>query len=437
MATPVIMPRQGNSVESCIITQWFVKTGDKVKVGDILFSYETDKAAFEEESKFAGQVLGIFFDAGDDVPCLANVCVIGESGESIAEFAPADGFAAAKAPAPEPSPVREAPARAFEAPEKISPRARAMAEARNADLKYVTATGPDGRVIARDIERLIAQGRIATPGAANAAYEGGLTGTGIGGRVTTLDVRNAAFKADAAAPVSAAYADEPLPNIRKVIARQMLLSLSTMAQLTHNISFDCTEILALRQQFKAQGAPLGMDKITLNDIMLYAVSRVLARPEHRALNANLIDGGTMRFFSHVQLGCAVDTPRGLMVPTIRDADTKSLLDISREAKALANACQSGSIDPDLLKGGSFSVSNVGSLGIESFTPVINPPQTGILGVNTIITRVREVDGHIETYKAMTLSLTYDHRALDGAPASRFLRDLKAALEHFTLTLAAG
>ena len=451
MATPVIMPRQGNSVESCIITKFNVKPGDQVKAGDILFSYETDKAAFEEESRLDGEVLALFFEEGDDVPCLTNVCVIGASGESWAEFDPRGEAAAEPQPAAEaeaaPAPAAEAQPVAAAVPatlDKISPRARHLAERTHADLSQAQATGPEGRVIARDVERLVAEGRICTPAAANAGYAGGTQGTGIGGRVTTADMARAAAPAETpkAAPAveaapAAAFTDEPLTNIRKVIARQMTLSLSSMAQLTHNTSFDCGELQAMRRLFKEQGAALGMDKITLNDMMLFAVSRVLARPEHRALNANLIDGATMRYFTHVQLGCAVDTPRGLMVPTIRDADTKSLLEISREAKALAAACQSGTIDPDLLKGGSFTVSNLGSLGIESFTPVINPPQTGILGVNTITTRVREVNGQIVPYSAMTLSLTYDHRALDGAPASRFLKDLAAALEHFTLTLAAG
>ena len=464
MATPVIMPRQGNSVESCIITKWLVKVGDNVKVGDVLFSYETDKSSFEEESKFTGQVLDIFFGEGDDVPCLTNVCVIGEPGESAAQFDPRTAEAAPEATAAPEAETAAAPAAATteapaaaaapaaqpgQLPERISPRARKLADERHADLTFAAATGPDGRVIARDVEALIAQGHVFTPGAANAGYAGGLTGTGIGGRVTAADVAAAAaapraeapaaetVAAPAAAPAAPEYVDEPMPNIRKVIARQMTLSLSSMAQLTHNISFDCTELQAMRKLFKEQGAPLGMEKITLNDMMLFAVSRVLARPEHRALNANLLDGTTMRYFANVQLGCAVDTPRGLMVPTIRDANKKSLLEISREAKALAAACQSGTIDPDLLKGGSFTVSNLGSLGIESFTPVINPPQTGILGVNTIVTRVREVNGQIVPYSTMTLSLTYDHRALDGAPASRFLKDLKDALEHFTLTLAAG
>ena len=181
-----------------------------------------------------------------------------------------------------------------------------------------------------------------------------------------------------------------------------------------------------------------MNKVSLNDIVMYAVARTLMMPEHRALNANLIDDGkTMKYYNCVNLGMACDTDRGLMVPTIFGADKMSLKQLSDTAKKLAKECREGHINPDYLQGGSFTVSNVGSYGIESFTPVINPPQTGILGVCGITTRVREVNGQIEAYPAMGLSLTYDHRALDGSPASRFLKDLKYNLENFTLLLARG
>ena len=376
MATPVIMPRQGNSVESCIITKWLVKVGDNVKVGDVLFSYETDKSSFEEESKFAGQVLDIFFGEGDDVPCLTNVCVIGEPGESAAQFDPRTAEAAPEATAAPEAETAAAPAAATteapaaaaapaaqpgQLPERISPRARKLADERHADLTFAAATGPDGRVIARDVEALIAQGHVFTPGAANAGYAGGLTGTGIGGRVTAADVAAAAaapraeapaaetVAAPAAAPAAPEYVDEPMPNIRKVIARQMTLSLSSMAQLTHNISFDCTELQAMRKLFKEQGraAGHGKDHAQRHDAVCGIARAGAARaPRAQRQPAGRHDDALL---CNVQLGCAVDTPRGLMVPTIRDANKKSLLEISREAKALAAACQSGTIDPDLLK----------------------------------------------------------------------------------------
>ena len=212
----------------------------------------------------------------------------------------------------------------------------------------------------------------------------------------------------------------------------MTASLSSMAQLTLNTSFDATELMAYRKKVKENGEKLGLANITLNDMVLYAVSRTL--PNHKDLNAHLLED-KMRYFTNVQLGMAVDTERGLMVPTIFNANKLSLNDIAVEAKKCAADCQKGSINPDKLSGASFTVSNLGSLGIESFTPVINPPQTGILGVDNIVTRVKEVNGQIKTYPAMGLSLTFDHRALDGAPAAKFLKELAANLENFSALLA--
>ncbi|MDO4573171.1 MAG: dihydrolipoamide acetyltransferase family protein, partial [Clostridia bacterium] len=217
-----------------------------------------------------------------------------------------------------------------------------------------------------------------------------------------------------------------MPNLRRVIAKTMHESLSGMAQLTHNSSYDATNVLALRAQLKAQEQTEGLPKITINDIILFAVSRVLLR--HEALNA-LCLGDTIRYYRHVNLGVAVDTPRGLLVPTLFHADEMSLREIALESKKLSAAAQEGQISPDLLKGGSFTVSNLGAFGIESFTPVINPPQVALLGVNCVVERVRTRDGRLTTYPAMGLSLTYDHRAVDGAPASRFLQELVKTLEN--------
>ena len=460
MAKPVIMPRQGQSVESCIVTKWLKKPGDPVAVGDLLFSYETDKAAFDEAAKDAGTLLVRFFEEGDDVPCLTNMCVIGEPGESYAEFDPrtAEG---GEAPAEEAKAAEAPAAAAAEAEEtaqpveyvgemKISPRARALAEKSGAILTKAVPTGPDGRIIARDVQKLIDEGLVMTP-AARAAYQGGdVTGTGLGGRVTIADLNRKDEPAAAAAPAPAAQAavelgapnddsyTEPMSNIRKVIAKQMVLSLSSMAQLTQNLTFDATEIQAMRKLFKEQGEEMGMSKVTLNDIVMFAVSRTLTDPAFKALNANLIDDGkTMKYFNCVNLGMAVDTERGLMVPTIFAADRMTLKQLSDTAKKLAKDCQTGSCNPDYLRGGSFTVTNLGNSGVESFTPVINPPQTGILGVCSMTTRVREVNGQLQVYPAMNLSLTFDHRAIDGAPASKFLKALKFNLEHFTLLLAKG
>ena len=402
-AQAVIMPKAGITVESCIIGEWLKAIGDDIKVGDILFTYETDKASFECESTAEGKLLAIFFEEGEEVPCLDPVCAVGPEGEPtdclkpgaapvvVAEAAPA-AEAAVEAAAEVAAPVKGAP---------VSPRAAKLAAAYNVDASLATGTGAGGRITEKDVKALIDSG----------------------------------VKCTAAAPAAAAeaeYEDVKFSGIRRAISKSMTTSLHTMAQLTHNTSFDATNILKYRKQLKAMGGEYA--GITLGDIVLYAVSRTLKN--HPDLNANMLDDNSIRIFKHVNLGVAVDTPRGLMVPTIFGADTMSLLEISKAVKELAAQCRDGAISPDKLSGGSFTVSNLGNMGVESFTPVINPPQTGILGVCGTIDRVRKgADGSIEIYPAMGLSLTYDHRAVDGTPAAKFQKELGTNLENFTALLA--
>ena len=457
MADVVIMPRQGQSVESCIIAKWHKKKGDPVKAGDVLFTYETDKSSFDEEAKSDGILLDVFFEEGDDVECLKNVCVIGQEGEETACYNPnlAEEKQAETAPAAESAPAEEAkPVQAEAAAPasyiegdfvKISPRARHLADKLDLDYRFANPSGPNGRIIERDIRAINAPMYTKAAGAAKAA--GIVEGTGIGGRITTADLRQAAQTEAASAGIigeaasvaviggaasAPMYEDVKIPNIRKVIAKSMHSSLSEMAQLTLNSSFDATEIMALRQKLKENAEKSGLNNITLNDIVMFAVSHTLLN--HKDINANFINGDTMRYFHTVNLGMAVDTPRGLMVPTIEGAEHLSLNELAAISKSMANACKEGSISPDALKNGSFTVTNLGSLGVESFTPVINPPQTAILGVDAVVKRPREVNGEIKLYPAMGLSLTFDHRAVDGAPAAKFLKELCYNLENFSVML---
>ena len=383
----VIMPKAGITVESCIIGQWMKKVGDQVKVGDVLFTYETDKASFECESTAEGTILEILCQEGDEVPCLDPVCKVGVAGGAAAA---ASGAA-------------------------VSPRAKKLAASAGVDATQATGTGPNGRIIERDVQTLIANQPAAAPA------------------VAAAPAPVAAPAAPVAAPAAEAeYKDVKFSGIRRAISKSMHQSLSTMAQLTHNTSFDATAILNYRKMLKAAGEEYA--GITLGDIILYAVSRTLKN--HPDLNAHMLDDNSIRLFTPVHLGVAVDTPRGLMVPTIRNTDKMSLLEISKAVKELAAECRGGAISPDKLSGATFTVSNLGSMGVESFTPVINPPQTGILGVDCTIDRVRKgKDGSIEIYPARGLSLTYDHRAVDGTPAARFQKELGQNLENFTALLA--
>ncbi len=422
MAQVVIMPRQGQSVESCVITEWKKKVGDKVEEKDVLFSYETDKSSFDELSTVSGTLLAIFHEEGDDVECLLPVCVIGNEGEDISALVPKKEEAAApapeapkeevkpeeKAPAPEAAPTGSAVS--AEGRIKISPRARHLAERTDADISRAVPTGPNGRIIERDINTLLDKGWTNADKPAEAAP---------------------AAAPAAAAPALEEYTDVKLPNIRKVIAKSMHASLSNMAQLTLNSSFDATAVMAFRAQVKDNAEKLGLNNITINDIILYAVSRTIL--SFKDLNAHYLDDkDVMRYFNTVNLGIAVDTERGLLVPTVFGAEKLSLNELSAEARSVIKAAQSGSIAPDKLKGASFTVTNLGAMGIETFTPVINPPQTGILGVDAVTYRVKP-DG--STYPAMGLSLTFDHRALDGAPAAKFLKALCDNLTNFNLLLA--
>ncbi len=416
MVNGVLMPKAGITVESCIIGKWRKAVGDRVAVGDILFDYETDKASFECESTAGGELLEIFFQDGDEVPCLVNVCAIGTKGEDCASLRPVGTTPAApSAPAEEAPGVRAelTPSAPAGTGAPVSPRARKLAETAGVDAAQAAGTGPNGRIIERDVRRLMSEGAPVRE---------------------ALPVEEEAFAARDSGLSSgeAEYEDVKFSNIRRVIARGMVNSLQAMAQLTEHFSFDASAIQGYRKLLKGmEGDCAG---ITLGDMLLFAVSRTIL--DYPDLNANAIEDGSVRRFRHVNLGVAVDTPRGLMVPTIFHADQKSLLQISREVRELAAQARSGRISPDLLAGGTFTVTNLGSTGVEMFTPIINPPQTGILGVCGITQRVRAgEDGQAVLYPAMGLSLTVDHRIVDGAPAAYFMRALCGNLERFTALLA--
>ena len=429
-AKPITMPKAGITVESCILTKWNVKVGDAVKVGDVMFSYETDKSSFDFQAEIEGEVLALFCEEGDEVPVLSNVAAVGKKGDDPAPLAPNGAVAPAveevKAVAPATESVSvavsaSAPATNEDGKIFASPRAKNLATKLGVDLATATGTGPNGRIIERDVREASVNPKAVAPAVEEVKAPAVVPAVAPAPEKASDDLK--------------AYKDEKMSNIRKVIAKNMVASLSTMAQLTHTISFDCTNILAFRKYLKENAEVLKLPNITINNIIVYALSRVLKN--HKDLNANLINGDTMRYFEHVNMGIATDTPRGLLVPTLFGADTMTLSEIAIKSKKLSQDAIDGKLSPEFLTGGSFTVSNVGTYGIESFTPVVNPPQTGILGVNTLETRIKlGKDGEIIPYTAMALSLSYDHRALDGAPASRFLKDLKDYLENFSVNLMA-
>lgn len=447
MATIVVMPQLGNSVESCIIVEWMIAEGDTVSVDQTLASIETDKSTMEVPSTAEGTVLKLLWEEGDEVPVKDPLIIVGEPGEDISGLVPGGDAAPAEADAPAEqaaaAPEAAAPAFATEpATGAVSPRARALAASNGVDASAIAeGSGPHGRVIERDVAAAIAAGPVLTS-AARAAGVSAAEGTGIGGRVSVADAGRTAEVAPAAAVAAPAAAADfpgastsaPLKGVRKVVAKRMMESLTSTAQLTLNTTANAAGILAMRKKVKNADEALGLNKITLNDLVCFAVSRTLLK--YPVFNAHLEDG-VLTEFEQVHLGFACDTPRGLLVPVIRSAQALGLKAFSDEAKRLAGGAIDGSLSPEFLSGGTFTVSNVGSFGIETFTPVINLPQTAILGVGAITPRpVVAADGTIGVEQRLTLSLTIDHQVIDGADGARFLRDLVAAIENIDVTVLA-
>ncbi len=441
MATAVIMPRQGQSVESCILVEWLAKAGDKVESGTPLASIETDKAVFEVESPVAGTVLDLFFEAGDDIPVLTHIAAIGEPGEDVAGLRPEGAAAGGEEPGSEAAVtgktvepvVTQVPAvGSGGGAAGVSPRARHAALEKGVSTAALAGTGPAGRVIERDVRAAAVARPRMSPVAREVAQQAGIAvpaeGRGPGGMVLSADL-TAPIATDV---ISAEPVTVPLKGIRKIIAKRMHDSLAGTAQITLNMSFDATAVLNYRAKVKAQAESLGLPNITLNDLIAYTVVKTLRH--HPELNAHFLGDRTVQY-PDVNLGIATDTERGLMVPVLRGAEGLSLSALSAALKPLLKAAQSGAINPDLLSGGTFTVTNMGMLGIESFTPVLNVPEVAILGVGALFLKPVRSGGEVRHVQAINLSLTVDHQVVDGAPAARFLKALCTGLENVELMLA--
>ncbi len=451
MATPVLMPTLGQSVESCIIVSWKKEKGDSVIEGELLCEIETDKATLEVESTASGTVLDLFFREGDEVLVQSNIAVIGEPGEDFSSLRPDSATETAAGegtsddaddlvePTPteptitEQSPIVQAtPTRTGLDSTRISPRAGHLAAKHGLDTTSIQGTGPGGRIIERDVQAALSTRQPMTPLAKSMVAQDQLTapthGSGIGGRVTAGDLRAKEHVPATESEVRTI----PLKGVRKVVAERMLSSMQSTAQLTLNASADARALLAYRQDLKNSAESLELREITVNDLILFAASRTLT--QYPSLNA-LFTEDTISQYQDVHLGFAVDTPRGLIVPVIRNANTLSLKDISQETKRLASACLEGNVSPDELAGGTFTVTNLGSLGIENFTPILNPPQAGILGVGSVNLKPVEIEGDVQFIPHIGLSLTINHQVVDGAPAARFLQTLSQRLAQINLLLA--
>lgn len=425
MATTIIMPKLGNTVESSVILSWKVKPGDAVKADTVLCEIETDKATMDVPAGLEGTVLALLHKEGDDVPVLEPIAVIGAPGEPIGEPTPekksSESEPAAQTARPAQPSLADHSASTAEpaaAEKHASPRARQAMFQLGVDIEAIPlGSGPQGRIIERDV----IAASFAEPKAAD----------GIASQTTQAaaqEAQPATAAQPAAQPAPAGqsptqpaqeYETISLIGIRKRIANRMRESIQTTAQYTEHSSADAERLLALRARLKAQKNP-ELSGITIGDLVLAAVIKVL--PEFPEFNAHL-EEGTLKLYKPIHLGVAVDTPKGLMVPVVRNAQALSLSALSKEVKRLAQACQNGTIDPDSLSGSTFTVTNLGAYGIEQFAPVINAPETAILGVCAIRPALIQKEKGIETRMRIGLSLTADHQVIDGAYAARFLARL--------------
>ncbi len=453
MATAVLVPPLGGTVDTVTLVTWYKNEGEIVVQGEPLFAIETDKATLDIEAPASGTLRQVTARKGDELKVLSPIALIAAPDEALESLSPPahprPTVSDAASPLPDQAREREGGGergqRVF-----ISPRARRLAEERGIPLEALQATGPDGAIIERDVlAYLDSQTTPAiTPVARRMAEEAGLdwrslAGSGPAGRITRDDVARTlqalprpAFTAPSGESVPATTLEEvegevvetiPLRSVRAVIAERMLRSMTTTAHVTLTAEADATALVELRAQ-------LIQDEVhaSYNDLFLYILGRALR--EHPQLNASL-QADTIKLWRPIHIGLAVDTERGLLVPVVRDADRKGLRQLAEETQSLIQRAQAAQCTPDELSGGTFTLTNLGMFGIDAFTPLINLPECAILGVGRIKRQPVMVGDEVVGRHMVWLSLTFDHRLVDGGPAARFLQRVVQLVErpHLLIT----
>lgn len=396
MAVEIVMPKFGLTMTEGTIQQWFKAEGDAITAGEALFEVETEKVLYEIEAPADGTVAKLLYPVEAVVGVGLPVAVLAEAGEDVSEitarYADAAGAQAAPPPTatpqPEAAPAAESAASA-ERPKRVpvTPAARKLAKEHGTDLDRVTGSGPRGRITREDVQKIIDGGGQSAP---------------------------------EATPAPSADETQPLRGMRKVIAERMHQSLQGSAQLTITSEVDVSQLINRRQAVRQEFG------VTYTDFIVQACAHALR--QHPRMNATLEDG-TLRLNRGIHVGVAVALDEGLIVPVIRDTDRKSLEEVADEAKTLAEKARAGQLTLEDVSGGTFTVSNLGMYGVDAFTPILNTPQTGILGVGRIVEKPAMYRGEIAKRSTMVLSLTFDHRVIDGAPAGAFLQTVADLLAH--------
>lgn len=433
MAKTVVMPKLGLTMTEGTVSSWLKKEGDAVKEGEPMFEVETDKLTNTIEAPATGILRKILAAEGVAVPVLDKIAVIADANEDISALI--SGSAAAPAPQAA-APAAAAPAPAQEnsgARVSASPRAKKLAKDKGIDISLVKGTGPNGRITEDDVNNYVPApaepGVKASPLAAKVAADAGidLSSVPARGRVLAQDIM--AFLQDSREKGAADVREETVPmnGMRKAIAKNMLASHMTSPTVTFNLGVDMSEMKAWRDQLKAKDV-----KVSYTDLLVKFVAKALT--EFPLLNCSVEDNKII-YKHYVNMGVAVALDNGLVVPNIQDADKKTLTQIHDEVKELADAARGGTLPMEKLHGGTFTITNLGMYGIESFSPIINQPEVAILGVTTMEDKVVVRSGEMVIRPIMNLSLTADHRVVDGSVAAEFLQRVKTLLENPALILA--
>ena len=447
MAIELRMLQMDQTMTKGKIGKWLVKEGDTVTQGQPLLEIETDKVVHEQESPTDGVIAQLLAEEGTNVPVNAILAIIGAPGEEVARV---EVGAAAAQPTPvQPEQPKATPSTTTNI--KASPAARQLAEKLAIDMTEVTASGPGGRILESDVQRYIdLRGEVptadtarlkASPLARRLAKEHGLdlssiAGSGPDGRIVRDDVLQAASAAAAEIPVtptpSVVETAAPqqatevisMTGIREIIAERMTLSVQTNASVTLHTEVDATAFVELRGMLndKLQAREVSL---TYTDLLVKVVANALI--EHPRLNATLTDEG-IHLLSEINIGVAVALEDGLVVPVVRNADKVRLSEISAQVREFAERARSNQLTPGELQGGTFTITNLGNFGIDAFTPIINPPESAILGVGRILKKPVVHNDEIVIRSMLTLSLTFDHRVIDGAPAAQFLQTVAGYIQ---------
>jgi len=429
MIHEVILPQMGQTMTEGVIVRWLVKETQVVEKGDVLFEIESDKAVLEVEATAEGHVRKLLYPEGSTLPVLTVVALIGNPEDDITGYAAGDSATPVPTPAPEsvPLPISLVTEHAVEMPsqalkdtgvrERIfaSPRARRIAREKGIALSLVEGSGPNGRIVEADILAFVEVQAKATP-------------------ITAKESIAPASISRPAAPglVPVPGQTIPLTGVRARIAERMSASAHTTARVTLTTELDATRLVEVRTQLKDVLADSLGFNIGYNDLLIAICARALH--DHPNLNSR-IEGNHIRILDEIHVGLAVDTERGLLVPVVRNADRLGVEDIARRIREVVARAREGRCSPDELTGGTFTVTSLGMYGVDAFAPIINLPECAILGVGRISLQPAVVDGKIVARQRMWLSLSFDHRVVDGAPAARFLQRITQLVEEPCLLLS--